>query len=309
MTEMDELERLRRDNRLLEKKLRRSEINRARLELFKENSNRLFRGVIEEQNETQRRLVESERRAQEANRAKSAFLANMSHELRTPLNAIIGYTELLKEEGDNLRDEQLEDLDTVLTASNHLLKLISSVLDLSKIEAERLDLVLEDVPLPDVITEVVGTARPVIEGAGNQFVVDCQCGGVVFETDRMRLTQILLNLLSNAGKFCNGGEVRLVTRPEPDRVTFAVEDTGIGMTEEQLEKVFEPFVQADASTTRRYGGTGLGLSVARSLAELLGGTITASSNEGRGARFVLSLPRGRALPQGVQASAVSIEAR
>lgn len=290
MTDASELEALRRENRILRHKLRRSELNRARLEQIRDSSNRVLRKVIEDMDATQRELLESERRAQEANRAKSAFLANMSHELRTPLNAVIAYAEVLLEEGDNLRDTQLEDLQVVLDAGHHLLRLISSVLDLSKIEADRLELSWEDVAIDDVVREVVATARPVVEEAGNRFEITCCTDGLVLSLDRLRLAQVLLNLLSNAGKFCRGGVVTLTVGMGRDHLAFAVEDTGIGMSADELARVFDPFVQADASTSRLYGGTGLGLAVARDLVELMGGRIEVMSRPGEGSTFTVLLP-------------------
>lgn len=290
MSSEAELEALRRENRILRSKLRRSELNRARLEEIRDSSTQVLRSVIQDMDSTQRQLIASEQRAQEANRAKSTFLANMSHELRTPLNAVLAYTEVLVEEGDNLRPEQLDDLRVVLDAGQHLLRLISSVLDLSKIEADRLDLHQEDTIVEEVIKEVVATARPVIEESGNRFEVFFSTDGLVLPLDRLRLAQVLLNLLSNAGKFCRDGVVTFTAGTGREHLAFSVEDTGIGMTPEELARVFEPFVQADSSTTRRYGGTGLGLAVARDLVELMGGRIEARSRAGQGSRFTVLLP-------------------
>lgn len=287
----DELEALRKENRLLSTRLGRSEINRTRLEAYKERNTRLYRSVIEEMHETHRRLEDSERRASAANKAKSSFLANMSHELRTPLNAVIGYTELVLEEGTDLREEQRRDLNVVLTAAGQLLRLIDSVLDLSKIEAERVELVIEECAVSEIVDAAVVCTRPAIEHGGNRFLIDSNVGSVRARTDRHQLSQILLNLLSNAGKFCSGGVVTLVVRADEWHLNFTVEDTGIGMTPDQLGRVFEPFVQADGSTTRRYGGTGLGLTLAQRFAELLGGSLLATSEIGRGSRFDLRVPR------------------
>ena len=232
--------------------------------------------------------------AEEANRTKSKFLANMSHELRTPLNAVIGITEMLKEDAEDLgQDDFLEPLDRIHRAGNHLLHLINEILDLSKIEAGRLELHLEEVGVGALIQDVATTAEALAARNGNRLEVGCPADVGTMHTEPMRVRQIILNLLSNACKFTENGEVTLtVERDGPDGAwfTFTVADTGIGMTAEQMAKVFEEFSQADSSTTRRYGGTGLGLAISRRLCHLLGGTITVDSTPGVGSTFTVRLP-------------------
>jgi signal transduction histidine kinase/CheY-like chemotaxis protein/HAMP domain-containing protein/putative methionine-R-sulfoxide reductase with GAF domain len=233
--------------------------------------------------------------AEEASRTKSSFLANMSHELRTPLNAIIGLTELLCDNAARFGTERaLEPLRRVLRAGRHLLSLINDILDLSKIEAGKMDLTLESVPIRPIVDEVSGVARPLADQNNNALELDCPDDIGSVHADNMRLRQILLNLLSNACKFTKEGTVRLrVARTsEAGRgwVDFAVSDSGIGMTEEQLGRLFQEFTQADASTTRQFGGTGLGLAISRRLCRLMGGDITVTSVPGEGSTFTVHLP-------------------
>jgi signal transduction histidine kinase len=225
---------------------------------------------------------------------KSQFLAGMSHELRTPLNAIIGLTEMMSTNVARFGTEKaLEPLRRVRSAGTHLLGLINQVLDLSKIEAGKLELSPESVSLAPLIDEVIGTAGQLAEPNKNQLVVEAQESLGQLTVDPMRLRQILLNLLSNACKFTKQGQVTLRVRKVADeRVEFAVADTGIGMTAEQLAKLFEEFAQADASTAKRYGGTGLGLSITRKLARMMGGDVTVASEPGRGSVFTVRLPSG-----------------
>ena len=241
--------------------------------------------------------------AEAATRAKSAFLANMSHELRTPLNAIIGYSEMLQEEAeDSGQEEWLPDLGKINSAGRHLLALISDVLDLSKIEADRMELHPEVIPLADFVVSVRQTVEPLCSRNGNRFTVKGEenLGNIL--ADSTRLNQCLLNLLSNAAKFTREGEIRLevfrtasdsertAADPAEERLCFRVTDTGIGMTEEELGHIFQEFVQADSSTTRTYGGTGLGLTITRRLARLMGGDVIAESERGKGSVFTLTIP-------------------
>ena len=233
--------------------------------------------------------------AEEANRTKSKFLANMSHELRTPLNAVIGITEMLKEDAEDLgQDDFLEPLDRIHRAGNHLLHLINEILDLAKIEAGRLELHLEEVDLAALINDVATTAEALAARNRNRLEVHCPADLGTMQTEPLRIRQIVLNLLSNACKFTENGEVTLaVARDQADGgdwFTFTVTDTGIGMTAEQVAKVFEEFSQADSSTTRRYGGTGLGLAISQRLCHLLGGDITVDSTPGAGSTFTVRLP-------------------
>jgi CheY-like chemotaxis protein len=219
----------------------------------------------------------------------------MSHELRTPLNAIIGLTELLCDNAARFGTEKaLEPLRRVLRAGRHLLSLINDILDLSKIEAGKMDLTLESVAIRPVVDEMLGTARPLAEQNQNVLELDCSEDIGSVHADDIRLRQILLNLLSNACKFTKVGTVRLRVAQTRDAgrewVDFAISDSGIGMTEEQLGRLFQEFSQADASTTRQYGGTGLGLAISRRLCRLMGGDITVTSEPGEGSTFAVRLP-------------------
>jgi len=231
-----------------------------------------------------------------ASQHKSQFVASMSHELRTPLNAIIGLTEMMVTNAARFGTEKAaEPLKRVHRAGQHLLGLINQVLDLSKIEAGKLELNPESVSLAPLIDEVVGTARQLAQQNKNNLVVEAQEKLGVLTVDPMRLRQILLNLLSNACKFTSQGEVKLRVRKVADGrnwVEFAVADTGIGMTGEQQAKLFEEFTQADSSTARRYGGTGLGLAITRKLARMMGGDVTVASEPGKGSVFTVRLPAG-----------------
>jgi signal transduction histidine kinase len=235
--------------------------------------------------------------AEGASRAKSEFLANMSHELRTPLNAIIGYSELLQEEAEDAGNAStVADLQRIQSASRHLLALIDEVLDFSKIEAGRMMLSLEDVAIASLVQAVEVTARGLVERNGNRLVVDCPADVGSFTADAVKVRQILLNLLSNAGKFTRNGDVHLSvsrqTAVPPGFVEFVVADTGIGISEEQQMRLFRPFVQGDSSTTRRFGGTGLGLVISQRFCTMMGGTIAVESEPGSGSRFAVRLPIG-----------------
>ena len=255
---------------------------------------------ITELKRRERELAEARDEAMEATRAKSKFLANMSHELRTPLNAVIGITEMLEEDAEDLGQVDLiEPLKRIRGAGNHLLHLINDILDLSKIEAGRLELHLEEVDLASLIHDVAATARPLAEKNGNRLEVRCPDGLGSTASDLTRLRQILLNLLSNACKFTENGEVILEgarsVREGQDWLTFTVRDTGIGMTPEQIGRVFEEFGQADSSTTKRYGGTGLGLAISRRLCQIMNGDISVESAPGSGSSFTVRLPGAAAV--------------
>ena len=221
---------------------------------------------------------------------KSAFLASMSHELRTPLNAIIGYSEMLQETAqDEGQDGFLPDLARIRDAGRHLLGLINDILDLSKIEAGKMDLYLEEVDLGALIEEVRSIVEPIAAANGNALeTVSAPIGA--FYTDRTKLKQSLLNLLSNAAKFTHNGRLRLEVAMAGADVSFIVSDTGIGMTEEQQSRLFQAFSQADVSTSHQYGGTGLGLAITRHFCEMLGGRITVESTPGHGSIFTIVLP-------------------
>ena len=239
-------------------------------------------------------VEEKSRQLEMASQHKSQFLANMSHELRTPLNAIIGLTEMMFTNAARFGTEKAaEPLRRVHRAGNHLLGLINQVLDLSKIEAGKLELSPESVNLAPLIDEVIGTARQLAEQNKNRLTVESQEGLGSLTVDPMRLRQILLNLLSNACKFTKQGEVILRVQKVVDGrnwIEFAVADTGIGMTAEEQAKLFEEFTQADSSTARRYGGTGLGLAITRKLARMMGGEVTVASEPGKGSVFTVRLP-------------------
>lgn len=237
-------------------------------------------------------LAEARDQAEEANRTKSAFLATMSHELRTPMNAIIGYSEMLLEEAEDTGDDWMKpDLDKILSSARHLLQLINDILDLSKIEAGRMTVFLEDVDIAKTAADIASTIQPLVAKNHNTFALRCPADIGSMRTDLTKLRQTLFNLLSNACKFTENGTVTLeISRHAEGRVSFAVSDTGIGMEPHQLEKLFGEFVQADASTTRKYGGTGLGLAISRKFCRLLGGDITVASTPGRGSTFTATLP-------------------
>jgi signal transduction histidine kinase/CheY-like chemotaxis protein len=242
-----------------------------------------------------REIEDKGRQLEVASRHKSQFLANMSHELRTPLNAIIGVTEMLLEDARTFgQEEQIEPHERILRAGKHLLALINDILDLSKIEAGRMELHLESFAIAPLVEDVVTTIRPLAEKNGNQVVLDCPADLGTMRADAMRVRQALLNLGSNAGKFTERGRVTVaVARRRDDGrgwITFAVSDTGIGMTAEQMAKLFEEFTQADASTTRKYGGTGLGLAISRRFCRMMGGDITVESTLGAGSTFTIRLP-------------------
>jgi GAF domain-containing protein/DNA-binding response OmpR family regulator/anti-sigma regulatory factor (Ser/Thr protein kinase) len=241
-------------------------------------------------------IGEKSRQLEIASRHKSQFLANMSHELRTPLNAIIGVTEMLLEDARDLkRDDEVEPLDRVLRAARHLLALINDILDLSKIEAGRMELHLESFPLAPHIEDVVKTIEPLAAKNGNRIVVDCRADVGTIHADQTRFRQALLNLMSNANKFTENGTVTIAARHDRtdsrEWVTVVVTDSGIGMNAEQMGRLFQEFSQADSSTTRKYGGTGLGLAISRHFCRMMGGDITVESEPDKGSTFTIRIPR------------------
>jgi signal transduction histidine kinase len=239
-------------------------------------------------------IQDKSRQLAEASQHKSQFLANMSHELRTPLNAIIGVSEMLREDAEAGKQDT-EPLDRVLGAGRHLLALINDILDLSKIEAGRMELQLEDFALAPLIDGVVKTIEPLAAKNENRMAVSCDAAIGTLRADAMRLRQALLNLMSNANKFTEHGTITVDARHAKengrDWVTIAVADTGIGMTPEQMGKLFQEFSQASSTTASKYGGTGLGLAISRRFCQMMGGDITVESEPGRGSTFTIRVPR------------------
>jgi signal transduction histidine kinase len=239
-------------------------------------------------------IQDKSRQLAEASQHKSRFLANMSHELRTPLNAIIGVSEMLREDAEALKQDT-EPLDRVLGAARHLLALINDILDLSKIEAGRMELALSSFALAPLVADVVKTIEPLAAKSSNKVAAHCDGGIAAMHADPMRLRQALLNLMSNANKFTEHGTISIDARQgqdsDRDWITIAVADTGIGMTPEQMGKLFQEFSQASSTTASKYGGTGLGLAISRRFCQMMGGDLTVESAPGKGSTFTIRLPR------------------
>ncbi|MGH8473227.1 MAG: sensor histidine kinase, partial [Gammaproteobacteria bacterium] len=290
---------------VLKRRLERQRQGRKQAEvLLEEKSRELYRA-----NQELRQLAEgltlARNAALEANQAKSRFLASMSHELRTPLNAIIGYSEMLQEEAEDLgQDGFIPDLQKIHGAGKHLLALINDVLDLSKIEAGKMELFVETADVATLLEGVVSTIMPLVEENGNRLVLRCEDDLGSMRADLTKLRQALFNLLSNASKFTARGTITLgATREQVDDagwMRFWITDTGIGMSPEQVRKLFQAFSQADASTSKKYGGTGLGLVISRRFCQIMGGDITVESGLGAGSTFTIRLPIA-----GIEAKTVS----
>jgi len=242
--------------------------------------------------ETNRALRQARDAALQASRAKSEFLANMSHELRTPLNAIIGYSELLMEDAEaGAQGELHADLKKIHSSGTHLLSLINDVLDMSKIESGKMDLDVQEFDLRELITTIRDTIEPLAQRQGNQLEIEYVKAPDIVSYDQQKLRQVLINLMSNACKFTNGGRVKLEVGLDGNGwLELRVSDSGIGISDEQRARLFRPFVQADSSTTRRYGGTGLGLAISQRFCEMMGGRIEVQSQPGQGSTFTVRLP-------------------
>jgi signal transduction histidine kinase/CheY-like chemotaxis protein len=274
---------------------RTSEIEGAREKLHSTNlelegANHHLETRVEERT---RELANAVKSADDANKAKSAFLAKMSHELRTPLNAIIGYSEILLEDAtDDGNKATADDLDKILSAARYLLGLINDVLDISKIEAGKMELYIETFEIKKLIHEVAVTVQPLVSKKGNTLYVDCPDNIGDMQADSTKVRQMLLNLLSNASKFTDKGGITLKVQRDTDNrhVLLKVSDTGIGMTPDQLAKLFKAFSQADASTASKFGGTGLGLAISRQFARMMQGNITVDSTLGVGTTFTIRMP-------------------
>jgi signal transduction histidine kinase/DNA-binding response OmpR family regulator len=239
-------------------------------------------------------LVESQKAAEAANAAKSTFLANMSHELRTPLNAIIGYSEMLIEDAEDENEDFIPDLDKINGSGKHLLGLINDILDLSKVESGKMELFIEEFELSKILQEIEATIKPLVEKNNNNLIVNIGPKIKTIKADITKIRQIMLNLLSNSSKFTKNGEITFSivdSKIVKDAYDFVVSDSGIGMSQEQVDKVFKPFTQADEKTTRKFGGTGLGLTITKMFAEMMGGEINLKSKEGEGTTFTVTIPK------------------
>jgi signal transduction histidine kinase len=324
MTEVElsaEYQAIQKAHRVLQKKLERSEANRIRTESDTERKSFFLRKIINDFEESQRvvqaksaeleialkqaqelRVIaeNAQQMAEDASRSKSEFLANMSHELRTPLNAVIGYSEMLLDDAeDSGQQEQIQDLNKIKSSGKHLLNLINDILDLAKVESGKMNLYLEPVNIQALVKELTDMVLPLCQQNNNQLVVHWLDEIDLMYCDLTKLRQCLLNLLGNAAKFTNTGQVSLEISTRMGRngdrpqmmVDFRVKDSGIGIQPEKIKKLFQPFAQADNSTTREYGGTGLGLAITREFALMLGGDVSVESTSKEGSTFLLTTPQ------------------
>jgi signal transduction histidine kinase len=251
--------------------------------------------LLEQENRERRRLFEEAQQAraeaERASHAKSAFLASMSHEIRTPLNAVIGFTRIVRRKGtDALPQKQVENLDKVLVSADHLLALINSILDIAKIEAGRMDVQPTTFDVAELVSASATSVQPLIRQGQVHLKTEIEPELPSIYSDPDRIKQILINLLSNAAKFTHEGQISIAACHQGEMLAIAVSDTGIGISEEALKRIFEEFQQAESTTRQQYGGTGLGLSISRKLAQLLGGNLTATSANGHGSTFTLTVP-------------------
>jgi signal transduction histidine kinase len=277
--------------------------HRDRLELRVVERTHELEAEIAERKAIEKDLIKARIAAEASNKAKSEFLANMSHELRTPLTAIIGYSEMLEEDvvAQN-NQEAASDLQRIQSAGRHLLSLVNDILDLAKIEAGKADLHMDWVPISAIVHKVEETVTPLSQKRDNIFSVDCDPRCERIYTDSTKLFQVLINLLSNACKFTENGKISLTIEPEGEgtaaRILWKIQDTGIGIAEADLAKLFKPFSQVDTTAARKFGGTGLGLDISQRLSHMLGGTIEVKSKLGEGTLFIVSLPAGMPVDSG-----------
>jgi len=265
------------------------------------NKNELKKKIMEVEDmntvleDNSRELASARDVANHANLSKSQFLANMSHELRTPLNAILGYTEIISEDVKKFDDKEIDsDLKKVHQSGTHLLNLINSILDLSKIEAGQMELHLECFDISHLLQEVTDTLKPLVYKNHNEMRLDLDLENVLMFGDMLKIRQVLFNLISNSTKFTTKGVItlksRLLTINDEAKIVFEVHDTGVGIAEEHLDKLFDPFEQVDTSTTREFGGTGLGLTITKRFVTMMDGEIEVDSEKGKGTKFIVYLP-------------------